>query len=106
MTSERIIKLYYAPKDEPLEQYRAAFAIDESNNGRLVWVSTYDTDEPVLSDEIDDWYDEFINYMRKTSGNLPFLHDGDYSIDYDSGDRRDIAEIHLEYVDKEEQEVK
>lgn len=102
MTLNRIIKLYYAPKEEPLEQYWIAFAVDVSNNDRLVWVSTYATDDPVLLDEIDDWYDEFVEYMRNTSGKLPYLHDGDYNIDYCSGDRRDIAEIHLEYVDKEE----
>lgn len=91
----RIIKVYYAPCVEPLEQYYDAFALDEDDN--LVWVSKYETDGPVLLDEVDDWYAE----CERDIPDVPVpLHKWDYDINYNSEDRRYIGEITLSYDDE------
>ena len=92
---DRIIKVYYAPLT--LRQYYSAFALDEDDN--LVWVSTYSTDDPVLLDEVDDWYEECVRDIPDVP--VP-LHRCDYDINYDSKDRRFIGEITLRYVNEQE----
>lgn len=94
---DRIIKVYCAPRPEPLEEYYHAYALDEDDN--LVWVSKLETDDPVLLDEVEDWYGECVN-------NIPDfpkpLNKCDYDIDYNSKDKQYIGEITLSYYNKGE----
>lgn len=95
---ESRIRVYYVPRPEPLEQYYIAYALDEDDN--LVWVSKYETDDPVLLDEVDDWYGECVNDIP----DIPKpLHKWDYDIDYNSKDRRYIGEIILSYYIKDKE---
>ena len=94
----RIIKVYYTPLSWSTKYFKA-FALDEDDN--LVWVSKYDTDDPVLLDEIDDWFGE----CERDIPDVPVpLHKLDYDLDYNSEDRRYIGEITLRYVDEEQDE--
>lgn len=91
---DRIIKVYYAPELPPLQQYYNAYALDEDDN--LVWVSSYTTDDPVLLDEVDDWYGECVNEIHDVPVSL---NKEDYSyIDYNNKDY--IGEITLRYNNK------
>lgn len=92
---DRIITVYYAPDLPPFGKYYTAYALDEDNN--LVWVTKLSTDDPVLLDEIDDWYDECVQDVP----DIPEpLNKEDYEIDYNSEDRRFIGEIKLRYTNE------
>jgi hypothetical protein len=90
---DRIIKVYCSPELPPLQQYYKAYALDEDDN--LVWVSSYTTDDPVLLDEVDDWYGECVNEIPDVP--VP-LNKYDYNIDYDSKDGSYIGDITLRYT--------
>ena len=91
---ERKIKVYYSPCPEPLDQYYKAYALDEDYN--LVWVTKYETDDPVLLEEVDDWYYECVNEIPDVPKPL---HKWDYDINYDIKDY--IGEITLRYNNEE-----
>lgn len=93
---DRIIKVYYSNIPEPLNKYYIAYALDEDDN--LVWVSKYETDDPVLLDEVDNWYGECIRDIPDIPKSL---HKWDYNIDYNSKDRSYIGEITLRYNNEE-----